>query len=90
MSDPEARHSRNIAARQQVAIVIFDAHEAGGWKAVYVSATAGEVTGADVERGSSSSIGDPWTGACASGRRRTFERVSKPSRKNSKQYQSRT
>ncbi len=51
MSDPEARHSRNIAARPQVAIVIFDSHEAGGWKAVYVSATAGEVTGADVERG---------------------------------------
>ncbi len=51
MSDPEARHSRNIAARPQVAIVIFDSYEAGGWKAVYVSATAGEVTGADVERG---------------------------------------
>lgn len=34
VSDPEARHSRNIAARPQVAIVIFDAHEAGGWKAV--------------------------------------------------------
>jgi len=28
MSDPEARHSRNIAARPQVAIVIFDSHEA--------------------------------------------------------------
>lgn len=34
VSDPEARHSRNIAARPQVAIVIFDSHEAGGWKAV--------------------------------------------------------
>ena len=34
ISDPEARHSRNIAARPQVAIVIFDSHEAGGWKAV--------------------------------------------------------
>jgi hypothetical protein len=34
VSDPEAKHSRNIAARPQVAIVIFDAHEAGGWKAV--------------------------------------------------------
>jgi nitroimidazol reductase NimA-like FMN-containing flavoprotein (pyridoxamine 5'-phosphate oxidase superfamily) len=51
VSDPEARHSRNIAARPQVAIVIFDSHEAGGWTAVYISATAGEVTGADVERG---------------------------------------
>ena len=47
MSDPEARHSRNIAARPQVVIVIFDSHEAGWWKAVYLSATAGEVTGAD-------------------------------------------
>jgi hypothetical protein len=28
MSDLEARHSRNIAARPQVAIVIFDSHEA--------------------------------------------------------------
>jgi hypothetical protein len=36
VSDPEARHSRNIAARPQVAIVIFDSHESGGWKAVYV------------------------------------------------------
>jgi hypothetical protein len=51
VSDPEARHSRNIAVRPQVAIVISDSNEAGGWKAVYVSATAGEVTGADVERG---------------------------------------
>ncbi len=90
MSDPEARHSHNIAARPQVAIVIFDSNEAGGWKAVYVSATAGEVTGADVERGIELFNRNPWTGACASGRRRTFERVSKPSRKNSKQYQSRT
>ena len=32
-------------------MVIFDSHEAGGWKAVYVSATASEVTGADLERG---------------------------------------
>jgi pyridoxine/pyridoxamine 5'-phosphate oxidase len=51
VSDPEARHSRNIAARPRVAIVLFDSHEAGGWKAVYISATAGEVTGADLERG---------------------------------------
>ncbi len=37
VSDPEARHSRNIAARPQVAIVIFDSHEAGGsgdWRRV--------------------------------------------------------
>jgi nitroimidazol reductase NimA-like FMN-containing flavoprotein (pyridoxamine 5'-phosphate oxidase superfamily) len=51
VSDPEARHSSNIATRPLVAIVIFDSHEAGGWKAVYLSAAAGEVTGADLERG---------------------------------------
>jgi nitroimidazol reductase NimA-like FMN-containing flavoprotein (pyridoxamine 5'-phosphate oxidase superfamily) len=51
VSDPEARHSSNIAARPQVAVVIFDSHETGGWKAVYLSATAGEVTGANLERG---------------------------------------
>jgi Pyridoxamine 5'-phosphate oxidase len=51
VSDPEARHSSNIAARPNVAIVIFDSHTAGGWNAVYVSATASEVTGADLERG---------------------------------------
>jgi nitroimidazol reductase NimA-like FMN-containing flavoprotein (pyridoxamine 5'-phosphate oxidase superfamily) len=51
VSDPEARHSSNIAARPGVAIVIFDSHEAGGWKAVYISATASEVSGAELERG---------------------------------------
>jgi hypothetical protein len=40
VSDPETRHSSNIAARPRVAIVIFDSHETGEWKAVYVSATA--------------------------------------------------
>jgi hypothetical protein len=34
LSDPYAKHSSNIAARPQVAIVIFDSQEAGGWKAV--------------------------------------------------------
>ena len=53
VSDPEARHSSNIAAWPQVAIVIFDSHEPGGWKAVYISATASEVTDADLERGAS-------------------------------------
>jgi nitroimidazol reductase NimA-like FMN-containing flavoprotein (pyridoxamine 5'-phosphate oxidase superfamily) len=51
VSDPEARHSRNIAARPQVAIVIFDSHDAGGWKAVYATATASELSGVDLERG---------------------------------------
>lgn len=49
VSSPEARHSRNIAQRPQLAIVIFDSHEPGDWKSVYMSAVAEEV--ADVEEG---------------------------------------
>jgi nitroimidazol reductase NimA-like FMN-containing flavoprotein (pyridoxamine 5'-phosphate oxidase superfamily) len=44
VSAPEARHSRNIAARPQVAIVIFDSHiRPGEGEGVYLSATAAEV-----------------------------------------------
>jgi nitroimidazol reductase NimA-like FMN-containing flavoprotein (pyridoxamine 5'-phosphate oxidase superfamily) len=49
VSSPEARHSRNLATRPQLAIVIFDSHQAGGWKALYMSATAEELT--DVDEG---------------------------------------
>jgi nitroimidazol reductase NimA-like FMN-containing flavoprotein (pyridoxamine 5'-phosphate oxidase superfamily) len=49
VSSPEARHSRNLAERPELAIVIFDSHEAGGWKAVYLSAVAEEL--ADVDEG---------------------------------------
>jgi nitroimidazol reductase NimA-like FMN-containing flavoprotein (pyridoxamine 5'-phosphate oxidase superfamily) len=51
VSDPEARHSRNIAERPQVGIVIFDSHATGGWKSVYMSALAEEMSGAGLERG---------------------------------------
>jgi nitroimidazol reductase NimA-like FMN-containing flavoprotein (pyridoxamine 5'-phosphate oxidase superfamily) len=51
VSDPEARHSRNLAGRPEVSIVIYDSHEPGGWKSVYLSATAGEATGGELERG---------------------------------------
>jgi nitroimidazol reductase NimA-like FMN-containing flavoprotein (pyridoxamine 5'-phosphate oxidase superfamily) len=47
VSSPEARHSRNLAARPQLAIVIFDSHVAGGWKALYMSAVAEQLD--DVE-----------------------------------------
>ena len=47
VSSPEARHSRNLAARPQLAIVIFDSHEAGGWKALYMSASAEQLTEVD-------------------------------------------
>jgi nitroimidazol reductase NimA-like FMN-containing flavoprotein (pyridoxamine 5'-phosphate oxidase superfamily) len=47
VSSPEAQHSRNLAARPEVAIVIFDSHETGGWNAVYMSATAAELDDVD-------------------------------------------
>jgi nitroimidazol reductase NimA-like FMN-containing flavoprotein (pyridoxamine 5'-phosphate oxidase superfamily) len=48
-SKPGARHSRNLAERPELAIVIFDSHQPGGWKAVYMSAVAEQV--ADVDEG---------------------------------------
>ena len=47
VSSPEATHSRNLAVRPQLAIVIFDSHEAGGWKALYMSAVAEQLTDVD-------------------------------------------
>ena len=49
VSRPAATHSRNLAQRPQVAIVIFDSHRPGGWNAVYLSAVAEELT--DVDEG---------------------------------------
>lgn len=49
VSSPEARHSRNLAQRPQLAIVIFDSHQPGGWKALYMSAVAEELP--DVDEG---------------------------------------
>jgi hypothetical protein len=51
VSSPEARHSRNVATRPEVGIVIFDSHQPGGWHAVYMSAVVEELAGADVEEG---------------------------------------
>jgi hypothetical protein len=52
VSAPEAAHSRNIAARPQVGIVIFDSHAPiGTGQGVYMSAVAGQVVGDDVTRG---------------------------------------
>jgi putative heme iron utilization protein len=51
VSSPEARHSRNIAARPQVSIVIFDSQVVpGSAEAVYMSAVAGQVAD-DVDAG---------------------------------------
>jgi pyridoxamine 5'-phosphate oxidase-like protein len=52
VSTPEAAHSRNIAARSQVGIVIFDSHAAiGTGQGVYMSAIAEEVGGDGLTRG---------------------------------------
>ena len=52
MSRPEARHSRNIAARPQVAIVVFDSNvRVGAGQAVYMNAVAGQLGADDLERG---------------------------------------
>jgi nitroimidazol reductase NimA-like FMN-containing flavoprotein (pyridoxamine 5'-phosphate oxidase superfamily) len=47
VSSPDARHSRNLALRPQLAIVIFDSHRSGGWTALYMSAVAEELTDVD-------------------------------------------
>ena len=52
VSSPQARHSRNLAARPQVGIVIFDSQVPGGaGQAVYLSAVARELAGAEVDDG---------------------------------------
>jgi uncharacterized protein YhbP (UPF0306 family) len=52
VSSPEARHSRNVAARPQVSIVIFDSQApVGTGQGVYMSAVAEELTGDAVDRG---------------------------------------
>jgi pyridoxine/pyridoxamine 5'-phosphate oxidase len=51
VSDPEARHSRNLATRPQVAIVIFDSTvRIGAAEAVYVEAVAERLSGIELER----------------------------------------
>lgn len=51
VSSPTARHSRNIAARPDVAFAIFDSTVAiGQGEAVYVAARAGLVPNDDLER----------------------------------------
>jgi Pyridoxamine 5'-phosphate oxidase len=52
VSSPEATHSRNIAARPQIGIVVFDSRAPiGTGQGVYMSAVAEELTGVDLERG---------------------------------------
>ena len=51
VSSPDARHSRNVTARPDVSIVIYDSQVAvGDARAVYLSARAEELSGAELER----------------------------------------
>jgi len=51
VSSPDRRHSRNIRARPELSIVIFDSQvPVGSARAVYMSARAEELSGADLER----------------------------------------
>lgn len=52
VSSPQSRHSRNLAVRPRLGIVIFDSTVLpGDGQAVYLSATAAELTGADIDTG---------------------------------------
>jgi nitroimidazol reductase NimA-like FMN-containing flavoprotein (pyridoxamine 5'-phosphate oxidase superfamily) len=52
VSRPETRHSRNLAGRPELAIVIFDSTvPVGAARAVYVEALAEELDGAEREQG---------------------------------------
>jgi len=52
VSKPDARHSRNLSARSQLALVIFDSTvPPGGAEAVYVEGIAEALTGPDLEQG---------------------------------------
>jgi pyridoxine/pyridoxamine 5'-phosphate oxidase len=52
VSSPDAKHSRNLAARPEVAIAIFDSSvPVGGAQAVYMKGTAKELTEAELEAG---------------------------------------
>ena len=52
VSKPEARHSRNLAVRPSLGIVIFDSTQPPGTgRGVYLEATAREVPESELERG---------------------------------------
>jgi|SRR5215208_1541044 len=52
VSSPDVRHSRNIAVRSRISIVIFNSQVViGTGQAVYMSAVAEQLTGSDLDRG---------------------------------------
>jgi hypothetical protein len=83
VSSPDATHSRNIAVRPEVSIVVFNSEvPIGAGQGVYMSAVAEEVKGGDVERGigvfSQRSVrhgGKPWTVSDVQGPIRLYRAV---------------
>jgi len=52
LSSPQAQHSRNLASRPELGIVVFDSQApVGEGQGVYMSAVAEELDGAEAERG---------------------------------------
>lgn len=52
VSSPDAQHSRNVAVRAQIAIVIFDSRApVGSGQGVYMPAIAEELAGAELDQG---------------------------------------
>lgn len=52
VSSPDAKHSRNIAVRPEVAIAIFDSSvPVGGGEAVYMKGVARELAGTELHQG---------------------------------------
>ena len=52
LSSPEAQHSRNLEARPELSVVVFDSQaQVGEGQGVYMSAVAEQLTGVDAERG---------------------------------------
>ncbi len=79
VSHPEARHSRNLAVRPQVSIVVFDtAVTPGDGQAVYMAAEAGEADPDRLavfsERSQAQGLGE-WTPARLGDRLRLYRAV---------------
>jgi nitroimidazol reductase NimA-like FMN-containing flavoprotein (pyridoxamine 5'-phosphate oxidase superfamily) len=52
LSSPDSKHSRNLAARPEIAIAVFDSSvPVGGAQAVYMKGLAEELTGDELEVG---------------------------------------
>lgn len=71
-SDPNAQHSRNIASRPEIGLVVFDSTvPIGGAEGVYMEAAAEQLTGVELERATRSSRGAHRRSAIRRGRLRT-------------------